>query len=567
MAGPLGSAPSIILGVGVGEAAAAAIAPLVEPKKQKAWSDNQYAILDPGTLARLAAQGGITLPAARATGELHGLTDDKMDALYYLAQTVPGLGEALTLWRRQTALGNTFDAELDHAIVKSGVDPRYSDALKALVQNLLSPAELANAIQQGHVTDEGILPPIIGSVTPPGGVGSVTAPDGAPPFTVDPTIVALDPITEAAGSGIDLDRLTVLANLVGLPPGAIELLQMWNRGIIDEASVDIGVREGHLKTKWTTPLKRLRWAVLSPLQYVDARVRGWITNQQLYDGGALSGYTQDQLDLLHKTHGRPLSWHQVWVGLQRGGVRLDPTADFTGADPVTATGKASEPIDDTFFKALQQSDVQQQWYDLAWAQRWNYPSAFVLRQMAEGGQLTPDQLAAVLKDLAWEPTFAALAVTAWTGGATATQKKETESALATEYEAGFITADEFAADLVTLGYTAQQALIHVKLADYRRTKTFQTKAIAILQKRYVGSQITDAYTTSALLSMGVPQGAIDLYLADWQVDRGYAATTLSQRQVYQAVAAGIYNKTQGADLLQGLGLAPADAQAYLDSPL
>lgn len=382
MAGVVGSAPGVIVGVGVGEAAGAALEPLVEPAKQDAWKKNQNAILDAGTLARLAAQGGITLAAAQATGELHGLTDDKIAALYYLAQTVPGVGEALTLWRRQTAIGGNYDAELDHALVKSGVDPRYVPAIKALVENLLSPAEIANAIQQGHITDEGILPPIAGVAVPAAGVGTVTAPDGQPPSVVDPTVVALSGIAEAAGSGIDLARLTVLANLVGLPPAQHELLQMWNRGIIGETDVDIGIREGHQKTKWTTPFKRLRWSVLSELQYVEARVRGWITNDELYAGGALTGYTKAQLDLLHSTHGRPLSFRDVQRGLNRGGVRLDPVADFTGANPVAADGSAVDPIDDTLFKALQQSNIQQQWYDIARKMATNPPSLFMLNRLA-----------------------------------------------------------------------------------------------------------------------------------------------------------------------------------------
>src|SRR4029077_11633066 len=103
MAGPLGSAPGIIIGVGVGTAAAAALEPAIEIPRQDAWNRLPNRILDAGTLARLVAQGGVDLGAAHAEAQREGYAADKVDALVYLAQTVPGFGEALTLYRRDPA--------------------------------------------------------------------------------------------------------------------------------------------------------------------------------------------------------------------------------------------------------------------------------------------------------------------------------------------------------------------------------------------------------------------------------------------------------------------------------
>lgn len=386
MAGPLGSTPGIIVGVGVGTAVAAAIEPKVITAAQGEWNKNQFKVFPPGTLAELVAQGYIGTPQAEAEAGFSGWNPARQDALIQLAMRSPGIESAMAILRRTS--GPDFskqpgaDALFTHALRKAAIEPQYDPGMAELRWHLLDLAQVANAIQQGHITDEKILPPIAGVAVPAGGVGNVTAPDGQAAETIDPTIVALSGIDEAAGMGWDVDRLTVAANLVGLPPAQHELLQMWNRGIIDEASVDIGIREGHQKTKWTTPFKRLRWSVLSELQYVEARVRGWITNQELYDGGALTGYTEAQLDLLHSTHGRPLSFRDVQRGLARGGVRLDPVADFTGANPIAADGSKVPPINDTLFKALQQSNIQQQWYDLARHMATNPPSLFMLNRLA-----------------------------------------------------------------------------------------------------------------------------------------------------------------------------------------
>ena len=72
MANPLGSAPGIILGVGVGTAASAAIEPAVEGPRQAAWKGNPIRVLDPSLMAALVAAGGIDLGTAQADAALEG---------------------------------------------------------------------------------------------------------------------------------------------------------------------------------------------------------------------------------------------------------------------------------------------------------------------------------------------------------------------------------------------------------------------------------------------------------------------------------------------------------------
>lgn len=554
MAG-LGTAPSIILGVGVGEAAAAAIEPLVEPAKQKAWSNNQNLILDAGTLARLAAQGGITLDAAIETGHLHGLSDDKMQALYYLSQTVPGVSEALTLLRRQSAVGNDFTELFNHALVKSGIDPRYVDAITALQGTLLSPSEVANAIQQGHLPNPDILPELETNVTPAPGSVAPASVDGQPPQSVPLTQIDLDPVAQVAGSGTSVPQLQVLANLSGLPPGQHELLEMWNRGLIDEASVDAGIREGHTKTKWIGPFKRLRWSVLSHLQYVEARVRGWITNEQMYAGGALTGYTPAQLDLLHSTHGRPISARGVARGLARGGVRLDPVADFTGANPQGANGENVDPIPDTLFKAMQQSNVQQQWYDLERRDIVNYPSLFMLNRLAIADPKYIPRAVTILGYLIYDPIDIVQIENYWndqTGAGTAV-KKETLSLLTQEYLSGVLSPVAFTTALGGLGYTAQQAADLIETTNFKAASTERTRNTKLIEKQYVGLKVSDAQARTDLAQLGWPAGVIDNKINAWNIERQIAVTTLTVAQIEKALKAGALSPADATPLLEDLG--------------
>jgi len=362
--------------------------------------------------------------------------------------------------------------------------------------------------------------------------------------------------SEGALQGVTNERQQLRFEAAGLPPGIAEGLEMLRRGIEDDAGFSDIVREGHTKTKYTPQLLQLRFRVLSHLQYVEARVRGWIDNAAMYTGGALTGYTQTDLDLLHKTHGRPLSWHQVWIGLQRGGKRLDATAD---------NAAAGLGIDPDFYAALQQSDIQQQWYDLAWAQRYSYPAPFVLRTLAQAGEIDAATLAETLKFIGWEPTFITKVVAAWTGGTTTTaaQKKQTLGHLTAEYLSGAISEQALTTALTGLGYTAQQAQDEINLAEFTATKAVRTKATTAIGKRYIALQLTQAEAEADMQALGWPQGAIDKYIAGWNAERDDEGTTLTQAQVVKAYKKGTLAQPDALSRLTVLGSSAADAAILL----
>ena len=89
-----------VIGVGVGEAAAAAIEPSVEPAKQQVWQANPYRVLDPGVLAALVVQALTTFDAAAGQAKRSGFDTNPFRALVESMFRAPGTAEALELWRR-----------------------------------------------------------------------------------------------------------------------------------------------------------------------------------------------------------------------------------------------------------------------------------------------------------------------------------------------------------------------------------------------------------------------------------------------------------------------------------
>jgi hypothetical protein len=367
----------LVFGGAIGAAFSKAIEPILEPVRQKAWQSNQVRILDPRTLADLSAKGFTRLADMVEEAGRNGIDENRLLALYALAQTYPGLADTDKLSNR----GLISPAQVEEILTRHGFGASWHDPIKALFSDLLSADQVANAVQQGHMPNDDILPSIDTTQLYPEGYVAPTAPDGHPPSEVPLTQIDLDPIKEAAGDGITLDRLKVLANLSGLPPPQGELIQMLNRGLISDETFDAGVREGHTKTKWIGAVKRLRWAVLSAPEYAEARLRSWIDDAQMYAGGALTGHTQEQMDFLYRNRGRPATPRQLWLGW----ARKFPAPDYPDKP---ANGRLTDFEDHEL--AIARSNIRPEYAPLLWDIRFNYPSLFQLNNLVKAGAITPE---------------------------------------------------------------------------------------------------------------------------------------------------------------------------------
>jgi hypothetical protein len=210
----IGSTPGLIVAAGVGAAAATALEPAFEVPRQEAWAQNANKVLDPGTLARLVARGGVILgkpndkngDGAYAEALRQGYTADKLDRLVYLSQTFPGSGELDSLSNRQLiTLG-----QVREALTRAGLPPDWHQPIIDKFSDILTPGELAAAIHRGLVPAQGL----------------VLGEQPQPPFNVDAYPVQdIDALQEAAGSGYDEKRLHTLVGLQGLPMGPHEAAQ------------------------------------------------------------------------------------------------------------------------------------------------------------------------------------------------------------------------------------------------------------------------------------------------------------------------------------------------------
>lgn len=469
---------SILFGGAIGAAAGDAMRPVLEPVKQKAWTENQVKVLDPTTAAELAAKNIIPPDEAVDEAARSGISGNRLGALEALAATYPGFADLDHLSNRKLI----DEGKVRLALARHAVPEDWHDAMVALFNDLLSVADVAAGVQQGHLPNDDILPEPSAAVTPAQGYVTPPAPDGRPPSEVPLTQIDIDPVQEAAGSGIDLPRLKVLANLAGLPPGSAELLAMWNRNLISEDTVDAGLREGHLKTKWTAAWKRMRWAVLPATEYASAFIRGWVTEDEMNKGGALTGHTTDQMQLLWQNRGRPIAPVQAFTAIARGA----PAPRELGTPDTGA--KFSW---DDFSDAIRRSDVQTRYIATLEGIFHAYPPLFQLGRLAQANALPEDRVRTILKYERYEQQDIDALVDFWYRGPSSTSatspttkaQGQVWTSLHRSYVNGMTGASSARATLDGIGITGTEQADVLKAWDTER---------AMVRRQLTPSQIRKA---------------------------------------------------------------------------
>jgi len=371
-----------MVGVGVGTAASAAIEPLVEPGKQEAWSNAANRVLDPAMYAALRAQGAIDLSTAVALGKRSGIGPDRMTELLYLAQRTPTYGEAQDLRRRDKI---TLD-QLRHTFAKAQIEEQYWDALADLVDDRLSAEAVALAIIRSMMRDPGFFPVQLDTT---GGV--------VPAYPVSD----IDPVEEAKSHGFSEERLRVMVGSIGRPPGPGELARALFRDLIERPDFNRGILEGDTRPEWAQTFLDVNREILTAGEYAELELRGFYDTATRRQKTAQHGMSQEDSDDLFRVLGRAPSVHQITTGLARGGKYPGNYAD----------------VPEPYKSAIQRSNIRPEYAEIKYANRYSYPSFFVLRSLAQDGLFTEGQLEQILLDIGWTPELAKEVATFYTAQA------------------------------------------------------------------------------------------------------------------------------------------------------
>jgi hypothetical protein len=289
------------------------------------------------------------------------------------------------------------------------------------------------------------------------------------------------------------------------------MLQLRNRGIVTDTDVKVSIAESNVRNEYMDVALALARRLLTPHEYAEAELRGIMTTADAQAGASLSGLNANDYATLFGILGRPLKVHEVTMALARG-------AAFGGDYTAVPDG----PYRD----AIRRSAIRPEYADMAYHLRFNYPSAFVLRGLAQAGDLGDTAaVRQVLEEIGWKPSFAQQVAQAWTtssGGGTHTGKA-------------------------------------------------QTRLYTTTHNSYMSHEISDATATTALGTAGVPSAEVPAVLTIWQAERDLIRKGLSAANVKKAWVEQVddpalgrpWTEAEAVTRLEELGYSADDAAIYL----
>jgi len=524
----IGSTPSLLLGIAAGGAASAAFEPALEIPRQQAWVAAPHRVLDPELLAHLVAQGGVELGTAETLATHSGHSKANLDALVYLAQSPPGEAELFLLWRMHVIDEPTFR----QGMVKLGRRPDWIDRLEKTYSVPLTAAEAAVAIHHHVIPNQGQLPGLDLETT-----GKVLR------FP----LVPIDAYRSAEAHGFSNDQLDAITRTLGLPPGLDTVARGVFRGILDRGDFTLAALQSNRRTEWQEFEFEIYRQIPTAEQFVEAHLRGWISEPEMYAGTALHGMSQADTDLEYRIHRRPITVRQI------------TQAEAWGGTFQPAAGELQDPYE----ASVHQANLGPEWYELAKSLRHTYSVPFWWRSMAEAGAITADEATTILLRLGNPPDFVTKTVAHFVGGTTTAGKNATKAELAVEYEAGYITQAELQAGLEALGYSGAVLQLELELADARQAKAWRDQVVDAIHKAYIEHELDDTAATSELATVNVTGDTATRFLHLWQLERLYTRTRLTEAQVVKAYGKGLIAEQDALDRLQAFGLSAADAATRL----
>lgn len=479
-------------GYAVGGAASAAIDPLVNPLVEEAWRTavavGDHRALNPADLANMVVQGVLDEADGAAEAAKSGMSADDFHRLYRVNGSPIAPDQALDLWDR----GEISEADVDRALLQSRLKPEWVDTYKKLSRRILQADELANMVVQGILAQP-------------------------------------DARAAAAKLGIehaDFDRMVLLA---GNPPGPMEILEMWNRGILTEQDATLALRQSRLKPEWIEQFKQLRTNPASVSIAVEAVIKQRLPHAEGERIAAEHGIDAETFGLMVDAGGRPIATGQALTLFRRG--------EFTAADVTEAIARSNV-----------RTDYAPDILKLATV----LPSLIQVKQMLGTGAISDEIARGILHREGYEPDVVEGVIAAGHGTKLAGSKELTQAAILNGYASrqyDRATATEL---LQGLGYNADDVGILIGYADYTAAKRMRDAIIGVVKARYLQRDIDQSTASSMLDQAGVQPDERDHYLTLWEFDVQANPRLLTLAQLNAAVKAGILTVQQYRDYLPRL---------------
>lgn len=361
-------------------------------------------------------------------------------------------------------------------------------------------------------------------------------------------------ITEANGSGIDEARLRIMRDLAGDAPSPTDLVTALRRGLIqrhgtgsESTSFQQGIAEGNLLDKWTDVVAGLAVQWPTPADALAAVLEGQVTEtvgKALYEkfGGDPQYY-----DLLYNTRGNAPTPIEALTLANRGII------PWTGTGPTAVS-------------------YQQAFLEGPWRNKWlkpyeslgeYYPPPETVRALLETGAIDNAQASKWWSEQGLSQQTITEYITAANNTKNAAARGLTTSSVLDMYYGQLISESDCRKLLSLFAIDTQNADLLISYTDMRRSIAAVGTAVSRIQTLYVDRKIDEATGRESLSRLKIPGQAIDGLINTWNLEASVNVRTLTESQIVDAFAEGVYDQAEAQSELEAIGYTPYDAWTLL----
>jgi len=352
---------------------------------------------------------------------------------------------------------------------------------------------------------------------------------------------------EAAFSGVNADRLAVLAALAGNAPDPTSLAVALRRKLIDSGRYTEGIRQGRLRDEWADLVRELAVQQPSPQAMLDAFLEGQIGEAEARDRFAQLGGDPAYFDILFHTQGQAPTPTQALEMANRGII------GWSGTGPDATS----------FEQAFLEGPWRNKWAASFRALAEYLPPPRTVTAMHKEGSLSTAEATKLLEKQGLTPELAAAYLASSSHQKVAAAKELATTTVLTLYRDRIIPRAVAATFLEAERYTPAQADYILQVEDMRVSERFITAAVGRVHTLYVSHKITATAAMAALAQFGV-DNAQAKELADlWGHERAANVRQLTPAQVEAAFGYGIIDQPTAIAQLVDMGYSAYDAWVAL----
>jgi hypothetical protein len=478
--------------------------------------------LSPADLAEAVLRSYVTEAQAQAQVKPQGLTAGQFKTLTELAGDGISPQDAARALLRDLigAAGKGADStSYEQAIAESRLHDKWGPVLKRLAEQLLSPADAASAVVRNFL-DIGTARKVAGQ------------------------------------QGVDAATLDTLIHLSGDAPAPGQLAEALRRGLIAESgagpgstSFQQGIAEGRLADKWSPVIQGLARLWPSPVDALDAQVKGQLSDSEAHQ-------------LYAKLGGDPQFEPWLYASIGEGPTPLE-AAVLAARGIIAWTGTGADST--SYEQAVRESHYRNKWTEPYRRLAEHLPPPSTIATMLAHRVISSDTAHTLLLQHDMSPDEAAAYVAEAEYEAISDYRGLTQSAVVDMYYAHLITRDQAVTILRALHVTDQASALLLDYADLRAVVDSVNRSVQRIATLYTARKISTATARGALVKLQIPPGTVDQIIQDWEIQAAANVKVLTAAQIVDGWYYAALTQPEAITLLGAIGYTEYDAWVLLSN--